>query len=106
MGGANIIYHGVEDVDNILQLVSDIAHGRLKRDDVEFITNMYFAGRTLCVDMYSQGVKDVMTFCHADESVGFFSGGYRRLLSIKSMRIFEQLMVDGGIKHDTKWIEA
>ena len=105
METTSITYHDVQDVDNILRIARDMCDGTLEQKHAPFITNIYFAGRTLFVDMWSNGIKDSMTFCHADEDVGFFSGGYRRLLSIKSMRIFEQLMFDSDVKHTPKWIE-
>lgn len=100
-----ISYHPISDIDRILHIAKEIATGKMKKENAPWLKNMYFAGRTLCIDMWTNGKEDVMTFCHSDESVGFFSGGMRHLLSIPSCRILEELMILSDIKHNKKWIE-
>ena len=68
------------------------------------IKNVYFVGAGLCVDFSFNGERDVMTFSHSKESVGFFSGGVRTLLNIKSCKMLEEIMVSCEINHKTKWL--
>ena len=101
---ADIFYLSNEEIEDTLQIATDIAEGRADAAHTPWLLNMYFAGRTLCLDMYCNGVNDVMTFCMADEDVGFFSGGRRLLLSIKSCKRLEYLMKISNIKHEPKWL--
>jgi hypothetical protein len=64
------------------------------------VKKVYFVGRTLCMD-YND---DVLTLCHRDEDIGYFSGGFRRLLSIENMKLFEALMDLCEIGHNQKWV--
>ena len=104
MEKANILYHDIQDIENILGYVIEIAEDKMPIQNTPWLKSMYFAGRTLCLDMYSNGVKDSMTFCMAYEDVGFFSGGRRVLLSIESCKRLEYLMKISGIKHESKWL--
>jgi len=67
------------------------------------IKSVYFAGRTLFLDVEFNGKLDAITLVHSEETFGFFSGGPRRLMSIKALRLMEDLMVDCEIKHGPKW---
>jgi len=65
---------------------------------------IYFVGRTLFIDIKINGdIIDCMTFNHSEESVGFFSGGLRKLMSIKQLRCMEYLMLKNNISHTPKW---
>lgn len=68
--------------------------------------NVYFAGATLCLDIHDHrdGSIDVITICHSDETFGYFSGGMRRLLSIKALRALERIMQAQNIHHTPKWL--
>ena len=101
---AKISYHDTDDVNTILHIVTQVATQEIKKEVAPWLKNMYFTGATLCVDMYSNNELDVMTFCHSDETVGFFSGGPRKLLSIESCKMLENLMVLSNIKHNKKWL--
>ena len=84
---------------NLYNAVISLSNGR------EFTPSMgvkriYFAGRTLCMDYKG----DVLTLCHKDEDLGYFSGGFRRLLPIKEMRLLEALMDMCEIIHEQKWV--
>jgi len=63
------------------------------------VKRMYFAGATLCLDINN----DVLTLVHCEESIGWFSGGLRRLLDIECMRLMEAIMQHCEIKHTKKW---
>lgn len=54
--------------------------------------NMYFAGSTLCLDIVdNEGNVEVVTINQSSETFGLFSGGARKLLSIKSMKSLEAI---------------
>jgi hypothetical protein len=67
------------------------------------VTNVYFVGATLCLDIRLKSdtkidaPMDVITINHSDESFGLFSGGFRKLLSLKSLRRFERIAIHSGI---------
>lgn len=84
---------------NLYNAVFALSKGREFKPSMG-VKAIYFAGRTLCMDY--QG--DVLTLCHEDEDLGYFSGGFRRLLPIKEMRLFEALMDLCEIKHNQKWV--
>ena len=67
------------------------------------IKKVYFVGRTLCLDIKRGDILDVITLVHSEETFGFFSGGPRRLMSIKALRLMEELMSNCKIKHEPKW---
>lgn len=103
----SILDLSLTDVDNILQLIEDIQIKPLDGDHYEipdWFKNTYFAGAGLCIDVIKEnGEIDVMTFSHKSEDVGFFSGGIRKLLSIKSIRTLERVMQRAKINHTPKW---
>jgi len=72
------------------------------------ITNVYFAGASLMIDvkgmLYGDSVADIIVLRHSTESYNLFSGGLEMLLSIKSLKIIEEIMVQSNIKHKTKWL--
>src|SRR3990167_6447233 len=63
--------------------------------------NVYFAGATLCLDIkdHRDGTLDVITINHSTETFGYFSGGLRRLLSIKALKSLERVMAIANINH-------
>ena len=84
---------------NLYHAVMSLQAGR-KFNPLMGVKKIYFAGRTLCMDYEG----DVLTLCHRDEDIGFFSGGFRRLLSIENMKLFEDLMDLCEIKKKKKWV--
>lgn len=84
---------------NLYNAVISLSNGREFKPTIG-VKKIYFAGRTLCMDLEG----DVLTLCHRDEDIGFFSGGFRRLLSIENMKLFEALMDLCEIGHDQKWV--
>jgi len=67
------------------------------------LKNIYFVGAGLVLDTQDEfGQEDVITLSHDSESFGSFSGGPRRLLSIKAIRNLEKLMQLCKIKHNPK----
>jgi len=84
---------------NLYNAVISLSNGREFKPTMG-VKSIYFAGRTLCMD-YND---DVLTLCHRDEDIGFFSGGFRRLLTIENMRLFEALMNLCEIGHNQKWV--
>lgn len=56
------------------------------------LIQMYYAGRTLCLDVDIEGETKVITIGSATCTYGFFDGGgYRVPMSIKQMRFFRKL---------------
>ena len=71
------------------------------------ITNIYFAGASLMIDvkgMLDGDYADIIVLRHSTESYNLFSGGLEMLLSIKALKMLEQIMVQSEIKHNTKWL--
>ena len=67
------------------------------------LKNIYFVGAGLVLDTRDEfGQEDVITISHDAESFGSFSGGPRRLLSIKAVRSLEKLMQFCEVKHTPK----
>ena len=67
------------------------------------LKNIYFVGAGLVLDTRDEfGQEDVITISHESECFGSFSGGPRRLLSIKAIRNLEKLMQLCKIKHTPK----
>jgi len=95
------IYHFNMDVvtGNLYNAVIALSNGREFKPTMG-VKAVYFAGRTLCMDYKG----DVLTLCHADEDLGYFSGGFRRLLSIENMKLLEALMDLCEIGHNQKWV--
>jgi hypothetical protein len=92
------------DIDQVLRIILQLAKGEAEREHVPWMTGLYFAGATLCVDTNLPDREDTYTFNHTKESVGFFSGGVRRLLSIKACKMLEEIMVLSDINHTKKWL--
>ena len=73
--------------------------------DIKGLTNIYFVGRGLCLDIKDKsGNPSVITISWDSESVGYFKGGPRKLLSLKSLRNLRKLMDLNGIKYSNKEI--
>jgi hypothetical protein len=72
------------------------------------ITNIYFAGASLMIDIKGildgDSIADIIVLRHSTESYNLFSGGLEMLLSIKSLKMIEQIMIQSNIKHKTKWL--
>ena len=67
------------------------------------LTNIYFAGQGLCLDVKDAiGTQDVITLSWDSECFGYFSGGPRRLLSLKALRKLQKLMDLNGINYEPK----
>lgn len=49
-------------------------------------------------------IADIIVLRHSSESYNLFSGGLEMLLSIKALKILEQIMFLNDIKHKTKWL--
>lgn len=104
MKPVTILDYTSDEIAYMLMVVKDVADGTIRPKDAPWITNLYFAGATLCVDINLRDREDVFTFNHCEESVGFFSGGLRRLLSIPACKTLEQLLVMSDINHEPKWL--
>lgn len=100
----NISNVSQEFIENALLQSLNIA-----RENLEYLTEAsgtYFAGRTLCIDFKDEHDDlTVITCSYSEESVGFFSGGSRKMLSMKSMRLLHALSNEWGINQDynDKW---
>jgi hypothetical protein len=71
------------------------------------LKNIYFVGQGLCLDVKDViGTADVITLSWDNETFGYFSGGLRRLLSIKALKDLQKLMDLNGINYEPKEIFA
>jgi len=73
------------------------------------LINIYFMGATLCLDVYinCKTDKDVITINYTTQTFGYFSGGYRRLLSIKALKTLDKLMKVANINHEQiSWLKV
>ena len=86
------------EVEYMLDNVLLLAEGIIKKDKFPY-KNTYFIGQGLCVDLDG----DVVTFSHSSECVGYFSGGIRRLVSIKGMKTLEKIMSICNINFEPKF---
>ena len=72
------------------------------------VSNVYFAGASLMIDirgLIDRGsIADIIVLRHSTESYNLFSGGLEILLSIKALKMLEQIMIDNKINHTTKWL--
>lgn len=84
---------------NLLNAVFALQRGENVKPSMG-VKSIYFIGSTLCMDIG----EDVLTFKHRDETIGFFSGGFRLLLSIENMRLLEAIMDMCEIVHTQKWV--
>jgi len=84
---------------NLYHAVMSLQAGR-EYQPLMGVKKTYFTGRILCMDCEG----GVLTLSHRNEDVGFFSGGFRRLLSIENMKLFEALMDLCEIGYDQKWV--
>ena len=100
----DILRYSNDDITQILIIVTEIATEKMESEDAPWLRNMYFAGRTLWVDTNLPDREDSYTFCLTDESVGYASGGLRRLLSIESCKLLKNLLKISEIKHEPKWL--
>ena len=71
------------------------------------LKNAYFIGASLCLDTKDEfGIENVIIF-HYDSEVFFdFVEGFKRLLSIKSIKLLDQIMNINNINKHTKfWLK-
>lgn len=69
------------------------------------LTNIYFIGRSLCLDVKNPiGDIDTIKLNWDSECFGYINGGPRRLLSIKSLKSFQKLMDICEINYQPKEI--
>ena len=94
----NIFNYEINDIDKIIDIISKIEIKGVLLMKYN-ISNVYFIGSTLCVDIKDSILNelDVIMISYHEESYGFFSGGFRRLLSLKSLRNLEKIMKINGI---------
>ncbi len=71
-------------------------------------SNVYFAGASLCIDVKGiineNSIVDVIVLNHSSETYNLISGGLKMLLSIKALKMLENIMFDNNIKHEKKWL--
>ena len=101
----SILNTPTNEIDIILDIALQLCKDTINPKSVPWITNIYFAGATLFIDGYYNNEKDSMTICHSDETVGYFSGGLRKLISIKGCKLLEEILVLTKINHETKWLK-
>jgi hypothetical protein len=101
---ANIFETPIEFIEYSIKQALMINIGEIKQY-VGDLQRVYFCGATLCLDTKDEfGNLNVYTINHSDEDFGLFSGGLRRLLTIKALKNLEQLMVNCNINHTPKWL--
>ena len=98
-------------MNEIEDVLSDILYSwRFKKEFKKGIriTNIYFAGASLMIDVKGivngDSVADIIVLRHSTESYNLFSGGLEMLISIKALKMLEQIMVQSERKHNTKWL--
>jgi hypothetical protein len=70
------------------------------------VKNVYFAGRTLFIDTKNGKDDPIITISHEKETIGYFTDcPFRRLLSIKTLKLVEELMHVCNIGHKQKWFK-
>ena len=84
---------------NLFNAVISLQNGKVF-NPVMGVKQVYFVGATLCMDVNEK----VLTLVHKEETIGYLSGGLRRLLPIDVMRLFEALMNICEIVHTQKWV--
>ena len=99
----SITYFDPGVIDTTLHLVEQYQNKEVTVKTIPWLKNAYFVGAGLCLDVNTPWGLEVLTFSHSDESVGLFSGGMRRLLSLKSMRSLERIMANSGIHFKPRW---
>jgi|688.fasta_scaffold1070511_2 hypothetical protein len=99
----------IEFIENSLEIALNRFEGNSnkipKHSD---LINVYFAGATLCLDVYinCKTDKDVITISYNKQTFGYFSGGYRRLLSIKALKTLDKLIKVAKINHEQiSWLK-
>jgi hypothetical protein len=102
---ANILDFNNNDINIITRIINEISLEKCNKDSAPWIHNIYFVGATLFIDGYFNNVKDSMTICFNNQTVGFFSGGYRKLLPIDSLRYIGEIMDSNKInKKEISWL--
>jgi hypothetical protein len=98
-------------MNEIEDVLSDVLYSwRFKKEFKKGIriTNIYFAGASLMIDVKwtldGDSVTDIIVLRHSTESYNLFSGGLEMLISIKALKMLEQIMVQSERKHNTKWL--
>jgi hypothetical protein len=99
---ANIFDFSTRDIEIIIRISKQIIVDGKNPDDVPWITNIYFVGATMCIDGFFNGKIDTLTVSYNKESVGFFSGGLRRLLSLDALRDLAAIMNELKITKENK----
>lgn len=94
----------MEFIEFSLQVCIETVQGKRQHfPDYTDLRRAYFAGRTLCLDTRDKlGNEDVITLSFEEETFGLFSGGFRRLMSIKAVRQLEELNRLCNINHEPK----
>ena len=111
----NITDINMEFIENSIDIGIKLSKAR-ERGEVKYIndfsepygndlTNIYFAGQGLYLDVKDAiGTVDIIKLNWEEESFGYFSGGPRRLLSLKALRKLQVLIDLNGINYEPKEI--
>lgn len=104
----NILDFSMNEIERVLSnVLTEIVWKREFKNGLK-ISNIYFAGASLMIDVKGildgDSVSDIIVLKHSTESYNLFSGGLEMLLSIKALKMLEQIMVQSEIKHNTKWL--
>jgi hypothetical protein len=109
----NILDTNMEFIENSIDIGIKISEAR-DRGETKYVndfngpwgndlTDIYFVGRGLCLDVKDDiGSQEVITLSLDTETFGYFSGGHRRLLSIRALRKLQRLMDLNKINYQHK----
>lgn len=105
MNYRNILDLNSEDIEQTLNLAEEFIDEKIKLKDIPWCRNIYFMDDSLCIEQNIPNGIDTMIFNFRREKVVFYKCLYRqRLLSIKSCKTLERILVKNHIPHTSKWL--
>lgn len=96
----------IEFIEYSLIQIIEVLKGKKNTFDGD-LKFAYFLGKTLCLDTEDEfSTKIVVCIRYSEETFSVFTEGYERLLSIKAIRLLDEIMDLCKIKKERKfWIE-
>lgn len=89
---ANISQNEIESlIDKVVEVWQTTINSPSEINENIKYKNSYFAGGTLCIDIEFKGENEVLTLNLNNESVGFFSGGPRKLISLNDLKRIKEI---------------
>ncbi len=95
----------MEFIEHSLEQIIQGSKGEIQRYKGD-LTNAYFIGASLCLDTRDEFENESVIVLHYEDEVFFeFGEGFKQLLSIKAIRLMDQLMESCKINREKKfWI--